>query len=82
MAAILATILDLQLIKLFSKNHQNYNSGVNIERIITILSNLAAILTAILELKRIRLSTKICFGQIGFFDPQNIGVDTKITTLR
>ena len=44
---------------------------------------MAAILTAILELKRIGLSAKICFGQIGFLDPhQNMGVDTKITTLR
>ena len=42
---------------------------------------MAAILTAILELKRIGLSTKICFGQIGFLYPQNMGVYTKITTL-
>ena len=62
--------------------HQNYNSVVNIKRIITILSNVVAILIAILELKRIKLSAKICFGQIGFLDPKNIGVDTKITTLR
>ena len=62
-------------------DHQNYNSGINIKRILTILSNLAAILTAILELKRIGLSAKLCFGQIGFLDPQNMCVDTKITTL-
>ena len=43
---------------------------------------MAAILTAILELKRIGLSAKICFGQIGSLTPPNKGVDTKITTLR
>ena len=44
---------------------------------------MAVISAAILELQRIRLSNKICFGQSGFFDPQNMGVvDTKNTTLR
>ena len=40
------------------------------------------ILAAILDLKLIWSLSKICFGQSGFIDPQNIGVDTKIITLR
>ena len=40
------------------------------------------ILAAILDLKLIWSLGKICFGQNEFLDPQNIGVDTKITTLR
>ena len=63
-------------------SHQNYNFEVNIKRIITILSNLAAILAVILKLQIIWSSKKICFGHKGFFDPKNTGVYTKITTLR
>ena len=40
------------------------------------------ILAAILDLKLVWSLSKIFFGQIGFLDPKNIGVDTKITTLR
>ena len=49
-----------------------------------ILSNLVAILTGslatILDLQLI--IKKIWFGQIGFLDPQNMGLVTKITTLK
>ena len=54
----------------------------NNKQIIATLSNLTPISTALLELQLIRLSNKTCFGQIGFLDPQNMDVDTKITTLR
>ena len=40
------------------------------------------ILAAILDLKLIWSLSKICFDQIGFLGPKNIGVDTKIITLR
>ena len=53
-----------------------------VKQVIAILSNLTPITAVILEFQLIRLSNKICFGQIGFLDPQNMGVDTKITILR
>ena len=92
-----SAILDFQLFLLLSNfswtkcvpwllahgcGHKKCISEVNNTLIVAIWSNLAAILAAILDLQLTRLLSKICFGQIGIFDPENTGVDTKITSLR